>query len=192
MVSQPQTKPTYTPAEYLALERAAERKSEFLNGQIYAMSGASMPHNIITHNISRHLGNQFAGRPCQAVSSDLRVKVEASGMYTYPDVVAVCGEQRFEDKEVDTLLNPTVLFEVLSPSTEAYDRGKKFEYYQQIEALQEYLLVAQDRVRIEHYVRQGDNWVLSVARDPAGTIHLPSIGCTIGMAAIYENVEIPG
>lgn len=189
MVAQP--KVYYTPEEYLALERAAEYKSEYLAGEIFAMSGASEAHNIIAGNIFREIGNQFRGRPCRGYINDMRVRVAPSGLYTYPDVVAVCGPREFADAQRDTLLNPSLLVEVLSPSTEAYDRGKKFAHYQQVASLREYLLVAQDEVRVEHYVRQGEDWLLSVATDLAATIRLPALDCTLALAAIYENVEFP-
>jgi Uma2 family endonuclease len=189
MVSQP--KPYYTPAEYLALERAAEYKSEYLAGEIYALPGAGEEHNTLTLNIAAELRTQFRGRPCRVYASDLRVKVAAGGLYTYPDVVAACGELRFEDGHRDTLLNPTVIFEVLSPSTEAYDRGKKFAHYRRLESLMEYLLVAQDEVHVEHYTRQGSDWLLQEARDLGDAIHLPSVGGMLSLAVIYENVEFP-
>jgi Uma2 family endonuclease len=191
----------YTPEEYLALERAADYRSEYLAGEIFAMCGASEAHNTITINSEGHntitinivaaMHTQFVGRPCRVYANDMRVKVAPTGLYTYPDVVAVCGERRFEDGRRDTLLNPTVLFEVLSPSTEAYDRGKKFAHYRRLESLQEYLLVAQDEAHVEHYTRQGDNWLLSEVRDPGDTIRLPSIDCLLSLAAVYANVEFP-
>ena len=189
MVSQP--KPYYTPAEYLALERAAEYKSEYLAGEIYALAGAGEQHNTLTLNIAAELRTQFRGRPCRVYASDLRVKIAASGLYTYPDVVTACGELRFEDGHRDTLLNPTVVFEVLSPSTEAYDRGKKFAHYRRLESLMEYVLVAQDEVYVEHYTRQGNDWLLREARARGDTIRLPSIAAALTLASIYENVEFP-
>src|SRR5690242_1556857 len=145
--------PRYTPEEYLAHERQAEHKSEYIAGQIIAMSGASRAHNRISVNLLRVLSSQTLDGPCETYGSDLRVKVSARGMYTYPDVTVVCGRQEFEDAQVDTLLNPTLIVEILSPSTEAYDRGAKFGYYRALPSLREYLLVAQDQVLLEHYVR---------------------------------------
>jgi Uma2 family endonuclease len=132
-----------SPAEYLALERAAEHRHEYVSGRVYAMTGASREHNVIATNTSRALGNQLSGRPCETYQSDMRVKVSETGMYTYPDVVVACGTPAFEDAYVDTLLNPTVIIEVLSPSTEAYDRGEKFAHYRRLPSLREYLLIAQ-------------------------------------------------
>ncbi len=185
MASLPQ--PFYQPEEYLTLERAADHKSEYLAGEIYAMAGASEAHNTITLNIAGELRSQFRGGPCRVYASDLRVKVQASGLYTYPDVVAVCGELRFEDGQRDTLRNPSVICEVLSPSTAAYDRGKKFAHYRRLESLREYLLVAQDEVHLEHYTRQGSDWLLHEIRDPGDTLYLPAVGGVLPIAAIYEN-----
>ena len=179
-----------TPREYLELERKSEIRSEYIAGRIFVMSGASRRHNLIAVNLSREVSSQLRGKPCEAYVSDMRVKVAPTGMYTYPDIVAVCGEPRFEDAQVDTLLNPTVIIEVLSESTEAYDRGEKFAHYRRLETLREYVLVAQDKVRIEHYRRQeGGEWVLSEVSDAASTLHLPSIDCHVGVGAIYEKVE---
>src|SRR5262249_54874860 len=134
----------YTPEEYLALEEDADFKSEYFGGEIFAMAGASEEHNTITANVVAEVRQQFRGTPCRVYTSDMRVKGEATGLYTYPDVVAACGERRFERRGTDSLLNPTVIFEVLSPTTESYDRGRKFENYRQIESLREYILIAQE------------------------------------------------
>ncbi len=178
-----------TPAEYLEIERKAETKSEYIDGRMYAMSGASEAHNIITLNIGSELRSQLRGRPCRAYVADMRVKVSATGAYTYPDVVAVCGERQLEDEHVDTLQNPTVIIEVLSRSTEAFDRGEKFFHYGQIESLQEYVLVAQDRIHVDHYVRDGERWVFSSISKVNGRLVLPSVGCDVSLAQIYENVD---
>ncbi|MDQ6695273.1 MAG: Uma2 family endonuclease [Chloroflexota bacterium] len=188
------TKAYYTPEQYLELEREAEYKSEYIDGQIYAMSGASEAHNLIAGNIFGELRTQFRGRPCRVYMSDMRVKVSLSDMYTYPDVVAVCGGPVFEDSQVDTLTNPMVIVEVLSPSTEAYDRGVKFARYRDLGSLTDYILVSQDKVSVEHFRRQGDGskqWLLNVVDDLAGTMRLPSVGCEVSMAYIYENVTLP-
>ncbi|MDQ3928343.1 MAG: Uma2 family endonuclease [Chloroflexota bacterium] len=184
--------PRYTPEEYLALERRAEYKSEYINGRIYAMSGASREHNLIAGNIFAEIRTQLKGKPCEVYVSDMRVKVSATGMYTYPDVVAICGEPRFEDRQVDTLTNPTMIVEVLSPSTEGYDRGEKFAHYRRLLSLRDYVLVAQDKMRVEHFVRLDDTsgqWVLTEIGDPAGILHLSSIGCELSLRDIYDRVE---
>lgn len=179
----------YSPEEYLALERKADGKNEYVHGQIIAMAGASRLHNLLAGNLYRELSQQLRGRPCEAYISDMRVKVSPTGLYTYPDVVVVCGPIRFEDVHNDTLLNPTVLVEVLSASTEAYDRGDKFAHYRRLESLQDYLLVSQDKVRLEHYVRQGSQWVLSEASTLEETLHLASIGCDVALRDVYEKVQ---
>lgn len=178
-----------TPSDYLLLERQAESKSEYLNGRIYAMSGASRNHNRITVNLARRLGNQLGGSSCEPFVNDMRVKVSPTGLYTYPDAVIVCGEPRFEDQQVDTLLNPTVIIEVLSDSTEAYDRGDKFAHYRTLASLTDYLLVAQNRPRIEHYVRQADGqWLYSAADDLEAQVEIATVGCVLRLAEVYERV----
>ena len=188
MSLQPQTR--VTPEEYLAQERQALYKSEYLNGEIFAMSGANREHNLICVNVSASLHAQLRQRPCEAYVSDMRVKVSPTGLYTYPDVVVVCGEPQFEDAHVDTLLNPTVIVEVLSPSTEDYDRGTKFEHYRALPSLQEYLLISQDKVHIVHYVKQADaTWVLSETTRPEDRFQLPSISCDLSVAEMYDKVS---
>src|SRR3989442_7543846 len=142
------------PGQYLTLDRRAEFRSEYVDGDMVAMSGGSREHNLIVTNLVRELSFQLKGRPCEVYPSNMRVKVSATGLYTYPDVVVVCGEPKFEDENVDTLINPTLIAEVLSDSTEAYDRGAKFGHYRKVDSLTEYLLVAQKEPRIEQYVRQ--------------------------------------
>lgn len=178
-----------TPGEYLDLERKAEIRSEYIAGRIYAMSGASRRHNLIAGNLHGLLWTQLRGRACEAYMGDMRVKVSPTGMYTYPDLTVVCGEPSFEDAHVDTLLNPAVIVEVLSESTEAYDRGEKFAQYRRLDTLREYVLVAQDKIRVEHYLREGEQWILSEISDPDSTFQLVSIDCHVSLAAIYEKIE---
>lgn len=186
-----QVQPRYTPEEYLARERNAEYRSEYFAGEIFAMSGASEPHNMITTNLVRELSQQFKGRPCRVYASDMRVKVSATGLYTYPDVVALCGEPQFDDRQKDTLLNPTVLIEVLSPSTEAYDRGQKSIHYRRLASLEEYLFIAQDRAQVEHYQRQpGGQWLFSEVSALHETVALPSISCVLALVDIYDKVAL--
>jgi Uma2 family endonuclease len=183
-------KPRLTAQEYLERERAAEHRSEYWAGEMFAMAGASEAHNLIVTNVSGELRAQLKSRPCKTYSSDMRVKVEATGLYTYPDVVVVCGVARFEDDHRDTLLNPTVIVEVLSPSTEAYDRGEKFAHYRRIASLTDYLLAAQDKVRVEHFVRQPDDqWLLSEVSDLHASLAIVSIGCMLQLAEVYEKVD---
>jgi len=189
---QPRLKPYLTPAEYLRLERQAETKSEYWDGQVYAMVGATEEHNLIATNLVISLGSQLRSKPCKVYSNDMRVKVSAAGLYTYPDVIVVCGKAHFEDRHRDTLLNPTVLIEVLSPSTAAYDRGAKFEFFRMLESLSDYLLVAQDRPIIEHYVRQPDDkWLLSTYKGLEAVVHVGFIGCDVRLADVYDKVEWP-
>ena len=182
------TQSDLTPEEYLALERKATTKSEYLDGRMYAMSGASRAHNLITMNISSGLHAQLRERACEVYANDMRVKVSPTGLYTYPDVVVVCDEPRLEDSVSDTLLNPTVLVEVLSPSTEAYDRGEKFAHYRQLDSLQEYILVSQDCVRVEHYLRQGEQWLLTEFSALDDRLYLASIECELSLREIYAKV----
>jgi len=181
--------PTYYSAqEYLTLERSASYKNEFRDGQIYAMTGSNRNHNLVTGNIGGELSLQLKKRPCEAYMSNMRVKVAEAGSYHYPDIVVVCDTPQFEDAHVDTLLNPTLLIEVLSPSTEAYDRGGKFAHYRKIVTLREYLLVAQDQLSIERYQRQGDVWILSEALGLEATVPLESIDCVLSLREVYDKV----
>lgn len=182
----------YTVEEYLERERAPETeiRSEYLQGRIVAMSGASRRHGLISMNLSGLLHAQLRGRSCEALAADMRVQVAEAGFFTYPDLLVVCEEPELADAHHDTLLNPTVLIEILSPSTEDYDRGRKFEYYRQLDSLREYLLVAQDRLHVEHHVRQDDgSWRLTETDDPQAEIHLPAIGCTLRLEEVYEKVR---
>jgi Uma2 family endonuclease len=183
--------PRFTPAQYLALERKADFKSEYCNGYIIAMAGTSREHSLIAGNVYRKIGNNFEDRPCEVYISDMRVRVSPTGLYTYPDVVAVCGEAEFEDDKFDTLLNPTMIVEVLSPTTEAYDRGDKFAQFRQLISLQEYVLVAQNKVLVERYTRQGEKWILTEYRSLDDTLRLGSINCEISLREIYRKVEFP-
>lgn len=178
----------FSAEEYLALERSASYKSEFCEGRIYAMTGASRQHNLVSWNICRELGAQLKKRPCEAYSNDMRVKAVKAHSYHYPDIVVVCGTPQFEDVQADTLLNPTLLIEVLSPSTEAYDRGGKFAHYRKIPTLCEYLLVAQDQPSIERFVRQGEFWLLKETVGLDASVHLESIDCTLSLREVYDKV----
>jgi Uma2 family endonuclease len=182
-----------TPEEYLEQERRADFRSEYLNGEVFAMSGASREHGLIATNLTRELSIRLKGRPCETFAADMRVKVTASGLYTYPDVVVACGEIRFEDAKVDTLLTPTLIVEVLSESTEAYDRGKKFAQYRQIPSLKEYALVTQAQPQVERFVRRGDGeeWVWSAVTGLEETARFASIDGEVPLAEIYDRVAFP-
>lgn len=175
--------------EYLAQERAGDTKHEYRHGEVVAMAGASREHILITGSTYVSLYGQLRKRPCEVYAADMRLKIGTGWKYVYPDITVVCGEPRFVDDYVDNLLNPTVIIEVLSPSTEAHDRGEKFDYYRAIESLREYLLISQDRYHIDHFVRQDDgSWVLRAADGLEAAVTLLSIGCTLALAEVYEKV----
>ena len=183
--------PRMTPAEYLALERQAETRSEFLDGEVFAMAGASARHVRVCAALTASLWNQLADRPCDVLPTDMRVKIPATGLYTYPDVAVVCGEAEFDDAEHDTLLNPTLLIEVLSPSTADYDLGAKFGHYRTLPSLREVLYVAQTEIHVLHYRRQTDGtWLLSETRDPNAVVELPSIGAELRLAQVYSKARL--
>ena len=176
-----------TPEQYLEIERKAEYKSEYFDGQMYAMSGASLVHTTVVDNLTGLLWQLLRGGQCRVLSQDMRVQVGRN--YLYPDIIGLCGEAHLADTHFDTLLNPTLIIEVLSPSTERYDRGLKFQVYRKIETLREYLLIAQDCVSVEHYVRQSDStWLLSETKERTATIELPSLGCSVSVDAVYDRV----
>jgi len=184
--------PRFTPEQYLDLERKADFKSEFCDGFITAMAGASREHNIITGNLYSEIHSQLKERPCEVYMSDMRVRVSLAGLFTYPDVVAVCGEPRFLDDKGDTLVNPTMIVEVLSTSTQSYDRGDKFMHYRRLESLREYVVVAQDKVLVERFTRRGDEWLLTEFRKLDETLRLASIDCAVPLREIYARIELPG
>ena len=187
-----QPKTFLTPEQYLEIERRAETKSEYWQGEMFAMSGASYEHNVLAANLLAGLHQQLRGKSCGVFGSDMRVHIPATGLYTYPDVVGVCGEPRLADEHFDILLNPVFLAEILSPSTEAYDRGRKFEHYRTVESLQEYLLVTQDRMQADLYTRQADgSWLLRGASRQEDRLELRSLGCHVSMGDLYEKVNLP-
>ncbi len=186
-----QVKTLITPEEYLAIERAAEYKNEYVNGEIFAMTGASRNHNLIAGNIAGELRQQLKGKPCEVYPGEMRVKAPAARSYVYPDVVVVCGEPQFEDGYFDTLLNPTLIVEVLSKSTESYNRLAKSAYCRTIETLDEYLLVAQEEYRVEQYIRQTEGrWLLSEVRSMESVIELKSIACSLALRDIYDRISV--
>ena len=180
----------YTPEEYLFLERKATLKSEYLSGEILAMSGASLAHTLITLDIATELNIQLRGKTCNVVTNDMRVKATPTVSYFYPDIVVFCGEPEFEDETFDTLLNPVLIIEVLSPSTEVYDRNEKFEYYQQIVSLKEYILVSQDKVHVEHYRLQDTQWKSEEFHMLQDSLTLSSIRCKLSLRDIYTRVNL--
>ncbi|MGV3721563.1 MAG: Uma2 family endonuclease [Actinomycetota bacterium] len=177
--------------EYLALEEQAEHRSEYFDGEIFAMAGGTLEHNLISSNVLYELRNQMGAPPCLALTSDQRLKVSQTGLYTYPDAVVVCGRPELDGI---ALLNPTLIVEVLSDSTEAYDRDDKFGHYRTLASLREYVLVASRKPQIERYTRSavgGDDWILSSCSDPEGVLELPSIGSRLRLPQVYQDVEFP-
>lgn len=188
MTAEPQSKWTFE--EYVAFERDSEIRHEYLDGEIFAMTGASRKHNAINASLVAALYSQVRSHGCEIFASDMRIRIPATTLGTYPDVVVVCGEPEFEDEKEDTLTNPTLIVEVLSPSTEDYDHGKKFAHYRTLKSLSTYLMVAQDEVRVELYERQGENrWVLSEFRDLRATLDLPAVGSKLALADVYAAVS---
>jgi Uma2 family endonuclease len=181
--------PYISPEEYLAAERTATFKSEYVSGQIWAMSGASRRHNVIALNLGGELREALRGSECQAFGSDMRVFVPDNMTFAYPDLSVVCGEQQYTDAAVDTLLNPTVLIEILSPSTAQYDRTVKFIKYRRLPSLREYVLVHQETPRVERYECVGDLWVVAVEYDGLDAVmELASLGIALPLSSIYERV----
>jgi len=178
-----------TEGEYLAIERSADFKSEFFEGEMFAMGGGTPQHSLIATNLARELGIRLRGGPCVVYNADLRVKVEATGLFTYPDLSVICGALRFAAGTEDTVVNPVLLVEVLSDSTEAYDRGRKFGHYRQIPTLQEYLLVSQKEPRFEQFLRQPDDrWLLTEAAGLEKHLEFPSLGISLSLAEVFEKV----
>ena len=178
-----------TAQDYLAWEHPKETRHEYLDGHVFAMTGASRRHNLLCGNLFAAIHRQLRGKPCEIYANDMRVKVSETGMYTYPDLVAACGEPRFEDQAIDTLLNPVLIVEVLSDSTERYDRGAKFTHYRSVPSLREYLLVSQTECRVEQYARQpGSQWLLTEYQDLNACIDLESLGCRLILSEVYERV----
>lgn len=179
-------------ADYLAFERTSPTKHEYLAGIIHAMAGASIAHNIITGNLFASLHSQLRQRPCTVFPSDMRLALPAQQGYVYPDIMVVCGEVTSSDSGQDTISNPTLLIEVLSPSTEQHDRRKKAPYYRMIPSLQEYLFVAQDEPYLEHFVRHSEHqWLFAEITGIPGQVTLASIDVTLVMEEIYAKSPPP-
>lgn len=180
-------RPKWTEEEYLSFERGSNVKHEFIDGEVVAMAGASRVHNLLSGNTFASLHAQLRKRPCQVFQADMRVKFGTT--HSYPDVVVVCGTPKMIDDKGDTLLNPTVIIEVLSPTTAQYDRVAKRYEYQKLDSIQDYILIAQDSVHVEHYRRQADKtWQFYETKDINAVIDIPSIECTLSVADIYEKV----
>ena len=188
MSTQPKT--FLTPEQYLEIERKAEYKSQYWRGEMFAMAGASANHNSLAMNLGAEMRDQLRGRDCRAYGSDMRVRTSPDGLYTYPDLSVVCGQPKLADSKFDTLENPTLIAEILSATTEAYDRGQKFQQYRSISSLKQYLLVTQDRAHVELYTRQADGqWLLCEASGLDQFISLDSIGCRLALNDLYDKVD---
>ena len=200
-MSLPHSQPRHTVEEYLALERASEERYQFLDGQVYLMAGESPDHGTICTNLSGQLYNQLRGKPCQVFSKDMKVRsgpqpksrYESKGLYSYPDLVVICGEAQFHDEYRDVLLNPTAIIEILSPSTEAFDRGEKWSRYQTwLPSLTHYVLVSQAKPQLEHYLRQSNGeWLYSSVKELAGSLYLAAIDCALRLADVYDRIVFP-
>jgi len=187
-MAEPMLRPSVSLEEYLDLERAADERHELIDGEMFAMSGGTREHSLIAVNIGSGLHAALRPKPCEVFNSDMRIHIEARGRYTYADALVVCGPPQFLDEKRDTLLNPTAIFEVLSDSTESYDRGEKFAGYRTLPSLQEYVLVSQKQKLVEHFHRQADgSWLLRVS-GTGESVNLPSLGCELVVDEIYFKV----
>lgn len=182
-------KPRLSLQEYLQIEEGADYKSEFLNGEIFAMSGGTPWHGVITVNAAALLRAQLRPKGCRVFSSDVRIAIPATGLYTYPDVSVVCGEPRFSPDDKNALVNPVVVVEVLSPATEAYDRGAKFGHYRNISSLAHYILIAADRIAVDVFTSTNDGWLLTAATQPRDMARLSTVGAELSLADLYADVE---
>lgn len=198
-VGAPKLQPRYSVDEYLALERAAEERHIYLDGEIIAMAGESLAHGDITTNIPASLAIQLKGKPCRALAKDIKVRSgpipmkgqSRKGLFSYPDILVVCGEPEFHDAHRDVILNPKVIIEVLSKSTEAFDRGEKFQRYQRHNpTLTDYILVSQDKPLVEHFHKKPKNgWSYEIHADLDAEVSITSISCTLKLADVYDRVE---
>jgi Uma2 family endonuclease len=175
--------------EYFKIDETSEMKHEYYQGAVFAMTGASRNHNLIAGAVFGCLYNQLDNKPCQPYFSDFRLKIEAASIYTYPDLSVICEDVQFGDGRQDTFINPTVIIEVLSDSTGAYDRGKKSEHYRTIPSLREYLLIAQDRPHVEHFRRHCHEWLFTEYSELDDVVVLEAIGCSLPLANIYQRVH---
>lgn len=184
----------YTVSEYLAFERTAEVRHEYRNGEILAMAGGSYNHSLILANLIRELGNALKGKPCRALESNLRVKIPRTPLYTYPDATVICGDPQFDpsDTGMETIINPRALFEVISPTSEAYDRGEKFTRYRQLESLQEYVLVSQESPHVQVFVRQeGATWLFTAFSGLDAQARIGGLEIDIPLREIYASIQFP-
>ncbi len=177
--------------EYFEMEEAAEERSEYFSGRVFAMAGASPDHSFITINVGSELRSLLKGSPCRVFGTDLRINVSETGLYTYADAGVVCGEPLLDPNQKRAILNPKVIIEVLSPSTESYDRAAKFDHYSTIDSFTDYLLVSQNKPRVEHYRRERseDEWILRVAHGPDSSVKIESIGIEVRLSEVYAGIK---
>ena len=180
-----------TPEEYLRIERTLPTRNELIDGRIRPVPYSGRPHGQIVGNLAAAIFPRLRGGPCEAHMNAMRVKVTATGLYTYPDLVALCGDAQCEDDHDDTLLNPSVIIEALSDVTEAYDRGVKFWHYRRLESLREYILVSSDLPWAEHFVRDGECWTLREVSGLHASLVVATLGCSVALAEVYDGVEFP-
>lgn len=185
------TATAYAPEDYLIFERSSETRHEFLDGEIFAMAGESLPHSRICMNLAREVGNSLKGKRCEPLSPNMKVRTSSASLFAYPDLTVVCGEPVFHDAKKDVLTNPQVIFEVLSPSTADYDRTTKFQKYRMgNETLTDYILVSQDKPFVEHFTKQADNnWVYRSYGDADDVLRIETIECDLSLREIYDRVE---
>lgn len=184
-------KPVLTAEAYLEAERAADFKSEYVNGEVFAMSGAKLAHNQIASNVIGEIREQMKDRPCNVLGSDMKVRMESANAFLYPDVSGLCGPFDFYGDRQDVYTNPQFIIEILSDSTQAYDRGDKFFHYQTLSSLREYILISQTSVAVEVYRKQDDDWLYRLRRNPDDVLKLDSVGCSVPLREIYRNVKFP-
>ena len=175
--------------EYLEFEKDSDIKYEYFEGEIFAMAGASERHNLIVSNVIISLGSQLKGKNCRVYPSDMRLKIEKTGLYTYPDIMIVCGQRKFNNDKPETILNPDVIIEVLSDSTETYDRGKKFEHYRNLDSLREYVLISQNFEKFEKYYKTDNRWIFSYTDKNNTSIMLESVNCELNHLEIYDKID---
>lgn len=185
------TSTVFTPEDYLTFEREASERHEFLDGEIFAMAGESLSHSRVCMNLAREVGNKLKGKPCEALSPNMKVRTTSASLFSYPDLTIVCGAPLFHDRKKDVLVNPQVIFEVLSPSTEIYDRTTKFQRYRMgNETLTDYVLISQDKVFVEHFTKSaGGEWIYRSYGEIENAFTIEIIECELNLSEIYDRVE---
>jgi Uma2 family endonuclease len=185
------SKKKYTIEEYLQMENASDQKHEYYQGEIFAMAGVKMPHNHITSNLATQLGSRLSGKPCKPFGGDTRVHIEKNSLFTYPDITVICGEVVTLNNDDFNVLNPAIIFEVLSPSTKSYDRGEKFSLYRDIPTLREYVLVDSESVKVEaHFINEKGLWALKEYENLDAVLEIPTIQVSVPLSDIYSGLSL--